>query len=93
MQFGGKIVFHQPGRKDPASLCILFVCQNKNLEALLILVEMLAFPCLLRALPVAAAWGILMPGTIPNNRVSLPKWHKPLGKLEAVKPNNFQVII
>lgn len=34
-----------------------------------------------------------MPGTIPNNRVSLPKWHNPLGKLDAVKPNNFQVIV
>lgn len=37
--------------------------------------------------------GISMPGMIPNNQVSLPKWRKPLGKLEAVKTDDFQVIV
>lgn len=31
-----------------------------------------------------------MPGRIQNSRVTLPKWHKPRGKLEARKPNNFK---
>lgn len=32
-------------------------------------------------------------GAIPNNRVPLPKWHQPLGKGEAAKPTNCQVIV
>lgn len=61
-------------------------------EALLILVEMLAF-LFSQCCQWLAAGGVLMPGTVWNHWVTLPMWHKPLGKLEARKQNDFQVII
>jgi len=88
----GKNCISQAREKGPSFTLQFFCLPEKNLEVLFSLAEMFtsAFP---RALPVAPAWGIRMPGTIPNDRVGLPKWHKPLAKLECVKPNNFRVIV